>query len=197
MNIDYLSHVPVDVFIKQITYLPFDKVIDICSKTNKKLHSYCSDSKYNNQWKSLIDNTFKHIDKYDDKLKSIWTKLNVLDNTYNFLVYTGLVKLLDPIVQLEIYRRQGDDKSYQKTLSLVNFLKKIEYAERSGKVLDISSMRDDYTGIKMIWRPGIGSRKIGPEGLPIVSRDINKYEHIIKLLGPKYNMYLDQYKNLI
>ncbi len=29
MNIDYLSQLPVDVFIQNITYLPFDSVINI------------------------------------------------------------------------------------------------------------------------------------------------------------------------
>ena len=101
----------IDNFIKEITYLPFDKVITIC-QSNPDYISYCNDSKYNNQWKLLIDNTFSSIYEYDDKLKQIWNDLNTGDNVYNYLIYTQLVHLLDPITQLKIYYRQGDIKSF-------------------------------------------------------------------------------------
>lgn len=109
--VDHLSQLPIDLFIQQITYLPFDDVISVCS-SNKKLHSYCNDPKYNNKWKSLIDNTFGNIYNYKDKLKEIWDELNLGGNTYNYLVYTKLVKVLDPITQLMIYYRQGDMSSF-------------------------------------------------------------------------------------
>ena len=73
----------------------------------------------------------------------------------------------------------------------------MEHARRAGRVLDISFMSKGYIGIKTIRRPGRSSKKIGPEGLPIVSDDVNKYEKIIELLGPKYNTYLDQYKAMM
>ena len=106
-----LSKLPVDVFIQQITYLPFKNVVNVCS-TNKNLNSYCSDPKYNTNWKMLIDNTFGGIYNYQNNLKLLWDKLNLSKDTYNYLVYTQLVKLLDPITQLMIYYRQGDTKSF-------------------------------------------------------------------------------------
>ncbi len=109
MDIDHLSKLPVDLFIQQITYLPFEDVISVC-KANTKLHRYCSE--FNIQWKALINNTFGNVYGYQDKLKVIWSKLGVKENIYNYSIYTQLVKLLDPITQLMIYYRQGDMKSF-------------------------------------------------------------------------------------
>ncbi len=111
MDIDYLSQLPVDVFIQNITYLPFDDVISVC-KTNTTLHNYCSDPKYNNRWRKLIYDTFGNIYNYQEKLEQIRSNLGLNKGTYNYLVYTHLVKLLDPITQLMIYYRQGDMKSF-------------------------------------------------------------------------------------
>ncbi len=111
MDIDRLSKLPVDLFIKEITYLPFDNVITICT-SNTTLHNYCINSKYNNRWRNLIDNTFGNIYNYDDHLKEIRNKLNINDGVYNYLVYTQLVKLLNPITQLMIYYRQKDMESF-------------------------------------------------------------------------------------
>ena len=111
MNIDYLSQLPVDLFIKQITYLPFDDVISVC-QTNATLHNYCTNFKYNIRWRNLIDNTFGNIYNYQNKLEQIRTKLNVSDGVYNYIVYTQLVKVLDPITQLMIYYRQKDMESF-------------------------------------------------------------------------------------
>ncbi len=41
MNIDHLSQLPVDLFIKEITYLPFDEVISVC-QADTTLHNYCT-----------------------------------------------------------------------------------------------------------------------------------------------------------
>ncbi len=107
MDIDRISKLLVDLFIKEITYLPFDNVITICT-SNTTLHNYCTNSKYNNRWRNLIDNTFGNIYNYNDYLKEIRKKLKLGDGVYNYIVYTHLVKLLDPITQLMIYYRQGD-----------------------------------------------------------------------------------------
>ena len=40
--------------------------------------------------------------------------MKINENTYNYLVYTQLVKLLDPLTQLMIYYRQGDRKSFNR-----------------------------------------------------------------------------------
>ncbi len=70
MNIDHLSQLPVDVFIKEITYLPFDDVISVC-QANTTLHNYCTNSSYNNKWRQLIDNTFGNIYDYQEKLDQV------------------------------------------------------------------------------------------------------------------------------
>ena len=111
MDIDYLSQLHVDLFIKEITYLPFDTVISVC-KVNTKLHNYCTNPRYANNWKALIDNTFGNIYNYQEKLNQIRSKLNLGDGVYNYLIYTQLVKVLDPITQLMIYYRQGDMDSF-------------------------------------------------------------------------------------
>ncbi len=111
MDTDHLSRLPVDVFIKEITYLPFDNVIAICT-SNTTLHNYCTDVKYNNKWRKLIDDTFGGIYNYQKHLEDIREKLNVGEGVYNYLVYSHLVKVLDPITQLMIYYRQGDMDSF-------------------------------------------------------------------------------------
>lgn len=121
MDIDYLTNLSVDLFIQHITYLPFTDVISICS-ANKKLHGYCMN--YNNHWKRLIDNTFSIVYDYQNKLREIQTKLGSDDSpegeskrslekqTYNYLVYTQLINILDPVTQAMIYYKQKDWKSF-------------------------------------------------------------------------------------
>jgi hypothetical protein len=106
-----LDQLPVDVFIQQITYLPFKDVVSLCS-TNTTLRKYCTEPKYRNKWKRLIDSTFQNVYGYQDKLSEIWNQLNLEPDTYNYLVYTKLIHLLDPITQLMIYYRQGDMDSF-------------------------------------------------------------------------------------
>jgi hypothetical protein len=43
----------------------------------------------------------------------MWDKLNLEPDTYNYLVYTKLINLLDPVTQLMIYYRQGDRDSFK------------------------------------------------------------------------------------
>ena len=105
---DSLSRLPVDLFIQQITYLPFHQVTALCT-SNTKLHNYCRNPDYSNRWKSLIDNTFSMIYNYSELLKEIQNELKA---SYNYLVYVGLIKKLDPLTQLMIYYRQKDMKSF-------------------------------------------------------------------------------------
>ena len=97
----------IDLFIKQLTYLPFREVINMC-QSNSKFHNYCTLDKYNDRWKALINHTFGDIYGYQDKLEKIWKDLNYDRDRYDYMVYTNLVKYLDPITQLMIYYRQGD-----------------------------------------------------------------------------------------
>ena len=111
MDIDYLSKLGPDLFIKHITYLPFKDVINIC-QANKKVHNYCTNPQYSVRWKVLVQNTFSHLSNYEDKLEQIQSDLGLDKNDYDYLVYTNFVKLLDPITQLMIYYRQGDRDSF-------------------------------------------------------------------------------------
>ena len=104
---DSLSRLPVDVFLQQITHLPYESVMAVCS-ANTKLRSYCS-SKYSNQWKALIDNAFSSREDYLYEVRRIQNNLNLTENEYNYKLYVELlITLLDPITQLMIYYRQKD-----------------------------------------------------------------------------------------
>ena len=107
-NPDYLSSLPIDVFIHHITYLPFHDVISLCS-TSSSLQDYCSNPRHSSRWKLLIDSTFSSVYDYHNKLTKIQQKVGA---DYNYLVYTQLINLLDPITQLMIYYRQGDMGSF-------------------------------------------------------------------------------------
>ncbi len=154
MNVAYLSQLPIDMFIKNITYLPFDDVISVCS-SNRILHNYCNNPNYNNNWKKLIDDTFKNIYNYQEKLEQIRNKLNINEGVYNYLVYTHLVRLLDAVTQLIIYYRQGDVKSFddpqftnvQRFLALFLLNKKdkmMDYLPNGDKYLPFISMLEGH-----------------------------------------------------
>ena len=106
-----ISQLPVDIFIYELTFLPFDQVIGICS-SDRKFHHYCSDPRYSDRWKRLVENTFGNIYNYSEKLQKIQDKLikegKLVQNQYNYLVYTQFVNLLDPVTQLMIYHKQKD-----------------------------------------------------------------------------------------
>ena len=108
-----LINQPVDIFIAQLTYLPFKDVKALCSSTSE-LRDYCTNPKYNNNWKKLIDNTFGNVDHYEEKLKELWLKLEVPNNTYNYRVYTDLINILDPVTQHMIWYQQGDMELFNK-----------------------------------------------------------------------------------
>ena len=100
-----------DLFINQIKYLTFADVISLC-QVNRKFHTYCTDPGYSTRWKVLVKNKYGNVLEFEEKLKRIWKKLGLERDTYNYLVYTNLVKTLDPITQLMIYYRQGDMESF-------------------------------------------------------------------------------------
>lgn len=106
-----LTDQPAEIFIQQLTYLPFKDVISAC-QTNQRSLNYCTNPRYNMLWKRLIDSAFSDIYYYSDKLFEIWKSLNVVPDTYNYLVYTNLIKFLDPLTQLRIYFKQGDMESF-------------------------------------------------------------------------------------
>lgn len=119
MDIDHLSRLPVDLFINQITYLPFGKVTSVCSG-NKTLHGYCTDPRYSIKWERLIDNTFRNVHNYQEKLEQMQNKLGI--DHYNYLVYTQLINILDPVTQAMIYYKQNDMESFNKLTKEQQFL---------------------------------------------------------------------------
>ncbi len=102
---------PVDLVLLELTYLPFKDVTNIC-QSNKQIHSFCTNNKYKNKWKNIIDNTYNKIPNYQDKLQEVWAKLNLPLETYNYIIYTRLIDVFDPITQLMIYYRQKDFESF-------------------------------------------------------------------------------------
>ena len=118
MEISELEKLNPDLFLQYITYLPFDNVISVCTSSNI-LHNYCLNEKYRSKWKSLIDNTFSSIYNYHEKLKEIQ---RITKSGYNYLVYTQLINLLDPITQAMIYYKQNDMESFDGFTKVQKFL---------------------------------------------------------------------------
>ena len=129
MNIDYLSQLPVDIFLKQITHLPYESVIAVCS-SSKTLQRYCS-AEYSNKWKALIDNTFSSMSNYSQVIKDTQKKLQLTEKEYNYKVYVELsISLLDPITRAMIAFRQGDMDSFDRFWMEENFLALFLLGER-------------------------------------------------------------------
>ena len=105
-----MEELPIDVFIQEITYLPFSDVVSLCS-VNSKLHDYCTNIKYNNHWKTLIDNTYSSVPGYLNMLELVWNRYGQR-NVYNYMIYTDLIKTLNAETRLTIYYRQRDMKSF-------------------------------------------------------------------------------------
>lgn len=112
-----MDKLPIDLFIQQVTYLPFNDVINLC-QTTEKFQDYCTNPKYTNNWRRLIENTFSGLDDYETNLEELLKKYN----GYNYHVYTEFVKLLDPVTQAMIYYKQGDMKSFEKLTTNQKFL---------------------------------------------------------------------------
>ena len=73
--------------------------------------------------------------------------------------------------------------------------KRLADARAKGKVLDVSKMDvNKGTGIKMIARPGANSKKVGVEGLEIVSSDPALYAAAVRQLGANFEPFVGQYQ---
>jgi len=108
-----LSKLPIDIFIKIIRYLPFDKVIEICQikeGINDELNPYCVKEKYSYIWKGLLLNTFGTLYDYPEILELLINKYE----HYNYYVYTEFINFLDPIGQAMIYYKQHDINNFIK-----------------------------------------------------------------------------------
>lgn len=168
----------IDLFAKEITYLPFEAVVNLC-QTDKRAHEYCINPRYN-VWKSLTDNAFSWLTDYKEKLEPLYKKYG----EYNYLVYTNFIKTLDKVSQAMIYYRQGDiDKydnipSYAKFLAMFLFGKKDEMEKLLPKVLGFKYFIDFLDGkeinINLMMSPMIASNCItGVRYLISQGADIN------------------------
>jgi len=113
---DYLSKLPPDLLATEITHLKFSDVESFC-KLDNKINDFCMSPKYRNHWRSIIENAFSQLAYYETVLIAINEKLGYVYTKYNYLVYTGFVKILPLNVQANIYKRQGDQKSYNRVFN--------------------------------------------------------------------------------
>src|SRR5690606_7479460 len=67
-----------------------------------------------------------------------------------------------------------------------------------GYVLDVSGITQDGTGVKKMKEPTKGgkSKKVGIEGLAIVSNNYKAFDQAMKLMGRDYEKYSQQYSDL-
>ena len=88
------------------------------------------------------------------------------------------------------------------TPAYINLATLYNKAAASGKLLDVSDLTDKGTGGVTILppKPGGKSRKVGIEGVPIVSNNYQKYLLAMQILGndylPNADLYLAKYGNM-
>ena len=103
---EHLASMPPEILIKTLTYLPFDDVINFCGFTNSRIHDICTNKKYSYFWKNIITDTYGNLlEKYEHRYKNM---------KYDYITYASLIHLLDYNIQMKIYEKQGDVKSYDK-----------------------------------------------------------------------------------
>ena len=78
--------------------------------------------------------------------------------------------------------------------SKVPLLTRLQEAQKKGKVLDVSNMREGGTNIKTIDAPGPGSKKFMVPGLGLVSSNIQNYVTAVNMLPAEYHKYINIYK---
>ena len=77
-----------------------------------------------------------------------------------------------------------------------NLASRLAEAQKKGKVLDVSKMDvAKGTGIKMINPPGANSKKIGVQGLAIVSSDPALFAHAVRQLGGNADQWIAAYNS--
>ncbi len=117
--VDYISQLPVDIFILHIiTHLHFDDIISV-SSCNFVLRKYCTS--YSNNWKFLIDRIYDDVPNYQDHLHQLWHKLGVI-KSYDYFIYTQLIKLLDPVDQAITYYMVGNTIKFNRCTNDQKFL---------------------------------------------------------------------------
>lgn len=76
--------------------------------------------------------------------------------------------------------------------------KRLAAAVAKGKVLDVSNYDPvKKSGVSTIKKPGPSSKKVGVEGLAIVSSNPQLYAAVVRELGPGYEKFIAQYDALV
>jgi len=79
---------------------------------------------------------------------------------------------------------------------MTTILTRVNQLAGTNNVLDVSKIRPDGTGIRVITAPTTRSAKKMIPDLPIVSDNYNAYRAAIRLLGPEYQPYANEYLRL-
>jgi hypothetical protein len=164
IDVDYLSNLSPDLVMLHMTYLPFKDVEALC-QANKRLYNICTTEPYHHRWKVLIQNTYGWLDNYEELVKG---------QTFDYRLYTQLIKMLPPSVQLKIYRHQEDLNGFNKVLK-----------EQHNAISDaIENMF--YLAEKL--RPQLnGGPMEGPEVLRVNLTDVQNYlRNITKIINKTY-----------
>lgn len=136
---------PIDIFMKEVTYLPFGTVQSIC-QTNRQFRDYCLSPNYSSYWKSLIESTYRDsLYQYNEKVKEIQEELTSADgpgDQYNYMIYVKLSQFLDPVTQVMILLKQGDTKSLNNYTKEQIFLAKFLLGEKSTAPRDYRVFND-------------------------------------------------------
>ena len=131
MGVGHISQLPIDIFLKIITYLPYQSVIALAI-TNRKLRNYSS-LNYSSRWKCL---TIKVSD--DRSIKRLQQTLKYSQNQYDYKIYArSLIERLDPITRCMIYYQQKDMDSFDRFDMGIKFLALFLLILRNKKIIDI------------------------------------------------------------
>jgi hypothetical protein len=74
---------------------------------------------------------------------------------------------------------------------------RLHEAQNAGKVLDVSSMSDEGTNVKIISRPTGKTNKVGPTGIAVVSSKPDRFIAAMGLLGPNFERFVSEYNSLV
>jgi len=190
-----LSDLPPDILIPRMTYLSPKDISSLC-QSNKRLHEICTSDKYKIQWKMLIENTYGNVEYY----KYLKRNPNL---KYNYQLYLELINWLPYSVQLKIYERINDKENFARVAKLYILSGEIQdmmdhtYRTRMNKFLDISNMDPiTFEGIKIIYRPTEGSRKIDFIRDQVVSSDKEKAIRFTRVIYPAEHNLIEEIERL-
>jgi hypothetical protein len=132
--------------------------------------------------------------------------LPIMSNNYD--TYKFVIDILGPEYDnfsrayYNNYVRKSRSRSQDRSMSPSNtnlsdkFAMQLEKAEANGKVLDVSNVRDDGAGAKIVDYPKTDrSNKKHIEGLGIISDNYDAYKFVTDHLGNSYRIFSQTYYN--